>query len=192
MESSSTLKPISIFTPVLEPDDLDAATSRLIVQLLLQDIAEINARRKGKARVDAPLSDEELAFRMQREFWENTVRTVNDYAMAKSLNDAIDTDYRFLRALSIQEQAAEDDRRAALALSNGRQLPPQSDAQRLVENPSFSDLSEPASEEFTFNSSSKAAQKRVVDGAVTRSSIVYVSRLAFYLLFYDLLTGLAL
>ncbi|KAG5352511.1 hypothetical protein C0989_001996 [Termitomyces sp. Mn162] len=140
MGSSSTFP---AFPPMLELDDLDAVTSRLIAELMLQDIAEISMKRKGKARFDAPLSDEELAFRMQRELWENTVRAVNDYAMAKSLNDAIDTDHRYLRTLSITEQAAEDDRQAALALSNGGQLPPQSDAQRLMEDPSFSDISEP-------------------------------------------------
>ena len=140
MESSSNF---SVFTPMLELDDLDAVTSKLIAELLLQDIAEIGVRRKGKARFDAPLSDEELAFSIQRELWENTVRTITDYAMAKSLNDAIDTDHRYLRTLSIAEQAAEDDREAALALSSGGQLPPQSDAQRLVEDPSFYDFSEP-------------------------------------------------
>lgn len=139
MESSSAF---STLTPTLELDDLDAATSKLIIELLLQDITEISARRKGKARIDAPLSDEELAFRMQHESWESTVRTINDHTMAMSLNDAIGTDHRFLSVLAITERAAEDDRRAALALSNGGELPPPSNAQRLVQDPSFSGLSE--------------------------------------------------
>ncbi|KAG6855483.1 hypothetical protein H0H87_002210 [Tephrocybe sp. NHM501043] len=124
----------------VEPDALDAATSKLIAELLLEDISDISRRRKGKGRADAPLSDEELAFRMQRDIWEDTVRTVSDHAMAKSLNAAIDTDNRLLRAVSIFEQAAGDDRRAAQALSNGEPLPPLSKAQRLVEDPTFSEL----------------------------------------------------
>ncbi|GLB44298.1 hypothetical protein LshimejAT787_1602280 [Lyophyllum shimeji] len=70
----------------------------LIAQLTLQDIAEISRSRKGKARADAPLSDEELAL--------------------------------------------QDDRRAALALSDGGELPPPSNAQRLAEDPAFLQLTE--------------------------------------------------
>ncbi|KAG6867374.1 hypothetical protein C0993_003619 [Termitomyces sp. T159_Od127] len=94
--------------------------------------------------------------------------------MATSLNNAIDTDHRFLGMSSITERAAEDDRRAAIALSNGEPLPPQSNAQRLVEDTSFTTLSEPLWKKSIFNSR-KVTQKPDVD-AVTRSSIVILDK----------------
>ncbi|KAG6830922.1 hypothetical protein H0H92_013850 [Tricholoma furcatifolium] len=143
MGSSSKPLSTSLFNPVLDLDDLDSTTSKLIAELLIQDIADIDSRRKGKAKADAPRSDEELAFSLQRELWESTLRTVEDYIMAKSLDDAIASDHRLLRTTLIQEQAAQDDRRAALALNGGNPLPPLSDAQRLVEDANFSELAAP-------------------------------------------------
>ncbi|KAF5378618.1 hypothetical protein D9615_007185 [Tricholomella constricta] len=151
MASSSTLRstrqpPNHILHSHNIQHDLDFATSKLIAELTLHDIAEISSSRKGKARADAPLSDEEIAFRMQRESWENAMREMADHTMARSLNDAIESDHLFLNALSIAEQAAEDDRRAALALSDGQELPPPSNAQRLLEDPTFSELAGPPKE----------------------------------------------
>ncbi|KAG6910456.1 hypothetical protein DXG01_010381 [Tephrocybe rancida] len=168
MKVASASMSMALLAPAFEPDELDAATARLIAQLLLQDIADISQTRKGKARADAPLSDEELAFRIQSEIWENAARTASDHAMARSLNTAIDSDYRVLRAASIAEQAAEDDRRAAEALHNGGQLPPLSDAQRLVEDPSFSALAdpEPVAKENAHASSSKIVMPQTVTSII--------------------------
>ncbi|KAG6847629.1 hypothetical protein H0H93_006957 [Arthromyces matolae] len=143
---------------VLEFDDLDIATSRLIAKLMLEDIAEIDARHKGKARADTPLSDQELALREQRQYWENSLRLIDDHVMAKSMNDAMTTDHRFIRAVTVAEQAAQDDRRAALALSNGGHLPPQSNAQRSVESKTFS-IPDPGNESPSLNVVSAAARK---------------------------------
>ncbi|KAF8063958.1 hypothetical protein FPV67DRAFT_1628838 [Lyophyllum atratum] len=144
MASSSTFRSArSPNLPFINPHDLDVQTSMLIAQLTLQDISEISRSRKGKARADAPLSDEEVAIRMQREYGEDIVRYANDRLMARSLHDAIEVDRPILNALSIVERAAEDDHRAAVALSNGEALPPPSNAQRLVEDPAFFQLSEP-------------------------------------------------
>ncbi|KAG5638838.1 hypothetical protein H0H81_009609 [Sphagnurus paluster] len=118
-------------------------TYKLIAQLTLQDIDEIDGSRKGKARANAPLSDEQIALRMQREYFQSSIREMNDLAMAKSLHDAIERDHSLLSSLSVMEQAAQDDHNMALALSNGRPLPEKSAAQRLVEDPAFVELAQP-------------------------------------------------
>lgn len=140
MASSSTMRSTPAFSQTADLFELDLPTTELIAELTLRDIAEISYSRKGKARADAPLSDEEIAFQMQRHDLESVIREMNDYRMAKSLNDAIGTDHRFLNALSIVEQAAADDRQAAHALSTGGDLPPASNAQRLLDDPNFLEL----------------------------------------------------
>lgn len=164
MASSSTTRTSRPLNHPLDPYDLDMQTSKLIAELTLRDISEIGQSRKGKARADAPPSDEEVAFRMQCEYWENIIRDINDHLMARSLNEAIEADRPILNALSIMEQAAEDDRRAALALSGGGELPPPSEAQRLVEDPAFSQLTEPATDS---NSESSAGDVATVVTSTT-------------------------
>jgi hypothetical protein len=127
-------------TPItlhVNPSDVDHLTSLLIAQLSLDDINNITAARKGKNRYDAPISDEELALRLQNEFLEDSVRELEDYRIAKSFEAALETDFPFISVLAVVEQAAADDRAAALALHEGRQMPPASRYQRLVEDPTF-------------------------------------------------------
>ncbi|RDB18236.1 hypothetical protein Hypma_000624 [Hypsizygus marmoreus] len=146
MASSSIFPSTEALTRPFEPIDVDFETSKLIAQLTLDDIAQITGARKGKARADAPLSDEEIAFRIQCEYLESAVRTIDDHRIAKSFNEAIETDHSYLNAISILEQAAADDHQAALALSNGGVLPQPSNAQRLLEDPTFATLLEPVTE----------------------------------------------
>jgi hypothetical protein len=120
---------------VINFDDLE--TSKLIAQLTLDDIDEVGGRRKGKARVDAPASDEEIAFRDQREYWEGVIRTIDDHILAQSINNAIASDRPYINVLAAMEQAATDDRAAALALSRGEALPTPSRAQRSMETKEF-------------------------------------------------------
>ena len=58
--------------------------------------------------------------------------------MANSLDTACENDASWLDAHAIAEQAAIEDRQAALALSRGRPLPPPTANQRKLEDPSFS------------------------------------------------------
>ncbi|KAK0451210.1 uncharacterized protein EV420DRAFT_1561491 [Desarmillaria tabescens] len=110
-------------------EDIDEATSALIAQLTLQDITEISGARKGKGRSDVAKSDEEYALDLQADYW----RMELDLQLAQSLSRALETDANWLAV----EQAAEDDHRYALALSNGAELPAQSANQSLLENPAF-------------------------------------------------------
>lgn len=121
----------------IDPLDVDRLTSLLAAQLSLADINDITSSRKGKSRYDAPLTDEELAFRLQNEFLEDAVRELEDYRIARSLEVALETDFPFISAMAVMEQAASEDREAARALSEGRPLPPPSRYQRLLEDPAF-------------------------------------------------------
>lgn len=140
--STGTLTSIRPHAHPFDSYDLDIETSRLIAQLTLDDIAEISGTRKGKARADVPLSDEEIAFQIQGEFWESALRTIGDRRMAESISNAIEADDAYLNATSIVEQAAQDDRQGALALSSGRELPQPSHVQRLLEDANLSVLLE--------------------------------------------------
>jgi hypothetical protein len=114
----------------MNSNDLDPATSLLFARLALRDIDEIEGSRKRKARADAPLSDEELAFQLQAEDFQNHLIALEDHRLAESLSRAIESDQDFLQTLSIVELGAQDDHAAALALSRGQVLPQVSDAQR--------------------------------------------------------------
>jgi len=110
--------------------DLDPAASLLFARLSLGDIDEIERSRKRKARADAPLSDEELAFQLQAQYLQSHLTFLEDHRLAESLSRAIESDQEFLQTLSIVELGAQDDHAAALALSRGQALPQLSDAQR--------------------------------------------------------------
>jgi len=136
--SSSSLRARQLDILPTNPSDVeDLETSRLIAQLTLDDITRIDFSRKGKAREDAPLTDEELAFRVQRECWEGILHALNDREIAEGLAAAMENDRPCLDVLTAVEQAAQDDRRAALALSEDRPLPSVSEAQRMMEDPDF-------------------------------------------------------
>lgn len=111
--------------------DIDAATSLLIAQLALLDIEDVESSRKGKARADVPIPDEEFAFKLQGE---SLRLLLGDYAFASSVNRALQTDTDELRRLQEVEQAASDDRTAALAASRGQSLPVLTRSQQSLEN----------------------------------------------------------
>ncbi|KAL0064162.1 hypothetical protein AAF712_008884 [Marasmius tenuissimus] len=115
----------------MDPDDI---TYLLIAQLHLQDVDSINHSRKGKAKQETPLTDEEYAFQLQAELVNSFLGVMEDKRIAESLGAAIDTDLRLVEQIATREQAEEDDHRYAAALSRGEPLPEKSDAQRRVEH----------------------------------------------------------
>jgi hypothetical protein len=139
MASTSTLaRPASLGQPIDPRFDIDLETTLLISRIILDDIEEVNHTRKGKNRANASPSNEEYAFQIQREQLEGSLRIIEDYRFAKSLDLALETDVGYLMAVTITEQAAAEDRRAALALSRGEPLPRPSHSQRQMEDPAFS------------------------------------------------------
>lgn len=128
---------------LFDPTVIDAETALLIARLALDDIDEVEANRKGKTRADAPSSHEERAFDLQREMLENFLQLDEDYRFAKSLDHALAADQDILTIVGDLERAAEDDRRAAVALSRGLPMPPISVAQRSVEDLEYLALESP-------------------------------------------------
>lgn len=119
---------------LFDPTGIDAETARLIVRLALDDIDEVEATRKGKHRADAAATSEERAFDIQRTLLEGFLQLDEDYCFAKSLDSALDADQDILTMFGDLERAAEDDHRAAVAVSRGLPMPPLSVAQRSVED----------------------------------------------------------
>ncbi|KAJ8690816.1 hypothetical protein PTI98_012215 [Pleurotus ostreatus] len=116
----------------------DAETFALIARLLLDDINEVERYRKGKRNEGSPPTDEELSFTAQQKEMQDLLSSMQDLRVAQGLNRALTTDDAILSAFDIAERSADDDRRAAIALSSGLPLPPRTDYQRRVEDRGFS------------------------------------------------------
>ncbi|KAJ6452665.1 hypothetical protein C8R45DRAFT_1065263 [Mycena sanguinolenta] len=117
--------------------DIDAATAALIAQFTLDDIAEIRDGSKGKAREETPPSDAEWALRAYAEEVEDMRRFIHDLELARSIDAALELDQPVLAVLSVVEEGLREDRVYAQALEQGHPLPPQSELQRLLEDPDF-------------------------------------------------------
>ncbi|KAJ6570874.1 hypothetical protein DFH09DRAFT_1261093 [Mycena vulgaris] len=124
------------------PHDIDSATIALISQLALDDIEEIRCSAKGKGREVSPPSDTECALRAYAEEVQDALRFVQDIELARSIDNALELDQPVLSVLSVIEDGSHDDHRYAEALQNGQVLPAQSEVQRLLEDPNFSQLSQ--------------------------------------------------
>ncbi|KAF9528770.1 hypothetical protein CPB83DRAFT_298045 [Crepidotus variabilis] len=123
--------------PPDSPFDLDYETAALIAKLAMEDLDELRGQGKGKARANAPLTDEEYALQLQSQQYQELLTSTEDARIANSLREASATDAAYLEALVVAEQAAAEDRRAALALSRGEALPPVQDCQRRLEDPAY-------------------------------------------------------
>lgn len=121
---------------ITDENDIDLETARLIAELHLQDLAEIEGRRKGKGR-EGTTSDEEYALQLMTRELQNVVSISEDNRVAQSISKALQTDAAYLDAFVTAEQAAEADRLAAQALFNGQALPAPIPAQTRVENRDF-------------------------------------------------------
>lgn len=119
---------------VLE-DGWDEETSLLFARLNLEDIQNIQASRKGKGRIDAPASDEELAFAMEAASLQSLLRAFEDRQFSRSLDSALRSDREALDACSAIERGERDDHLAALACSRGEVLPRPSEYQQSLEKP---------------------------------------------------------
>ncbi|KAI0361832.1 hypothetical protein OH77DRAFT_1418090 [Trametes cingulata] len=102
-----------------ENSDETVALLSLIAALSLEDIDQVQGRRKGKA-TDAPLSDEELAFQLFAEEASALDTFSRDLAFAQSLDKALESDARLLEEFAQAEEMARRDREYARALAEGR------------------------------------------------------------------------
>ena len=117
--------------------ELDAETAALIAKLALEDLAEVVKSRKGKARADSLPSDEEIAYQLQSEQYNDFLSITQDAKLAKSIGDALVTDTAYLDAFITAEAAAAEDRIAAELLSRGQPLPAPKSCQTRLEHPEF-------------------------------------------------------
>ncbi|KAJ3867132.1 hypothetical protein EV359DRAFT_78854 [Lentinula novae-zelandiae] len=115
----------------MELESADCLASLVSSQLTLEEIRDITFARKGKAREDNPVTDEEIAFKL---FEEENAAVVGSLRLAFSLQHALDVDQAILAKLSVEELGAVDDHRYAQALSLGQVLPDKSDAQKALED----------------------------------------------------------
>ena len=118
-------------------DELDMETAALIAKLALDDLAEVMGSRKGKARADSSPSDDEVAYQIQKEQYDQWLSIVVDAKLAKSIEDALVTDAAYLDAYITAEEAAAEDRIAAELLSRGEALPDPKSCQTRLEHPNF-------------------------------------------------------
>ncbi|KAH7930749.1 hypothetical protein BV22DRAFT_1000244 [Leucogyrophana mollusca] len=114
----------------------DVDTEILIAKLVLEDINDIEASRKGKSREDAPLTDEQLAIKEQAEASQELLGLLTDFRFALSMDEALEADRSHLAAFSVLNEGEEDDHLAALALSRGEDLPLPTVFQQALEDPS--------------------------------------------------------
>lgn len=112
--------------------EFDTASELLVAELALDDIAAVQATRKGKAREDAPRSDEDIAFDLQATSLNTLVDTLQDHRFALSIDRAIEYDAPHLQRFSLINQAECDDHRVAVALGHGHELPQQTMSQRMM------------------------------------------------------------
>lgn len=111
-----------------EDDDLD--TQLLVTQVQLDDLATAQAQQKGKARIDAPASDAQVALHHQKVVLEEQQILLRDRRLAQSVHRAVDADREMLILMASVDQAERDDRAAAEALSRDEALPAETDYQR--------------------------------------------------------------
>jgi len=98
-------------------------TLALIASLALEDINDVQSRRKGKAKSGAPLTDEEVAFQLFAEEANSLISFSHDAILARSVDSALRSDRSLLREFAAMEVAATRDRQFAVALAEGRPPP---------------------------------------------------------------------
>ena len=118
-------------------DELDVETAALIAKLALDDLADLMDSRKGKARADSLPSDNEIAYQLQSEQYDQWLSILEDAKLAKSIEGALVTDAAYLDAYITAEEAAAEDRIAAELLSRGEALPVPKSCQTRLEHPNF-------------------------------------------------------
>ena len=95
----------------------------VVAALYLEDIREIERRRKGKASIRVGPSDEELAFQLFAQEAQALQALTRDMTMARSLDRALRTDTALLDEHERYEEAARRDREVAHALAENRPPP---------------------------------------------------------------------
>ncbi|TEA17350.1 hypothetical protein C8034_v000466 [Colletotrichum sidae] len=100
--------------------DIDDASLRLILEMQMEDLADIKRRSKGKHREDEH-PDSEVAIAMYMSEIENRARFASDRTMCMSIAQANHRDGHIVSAIVEQEEQAVRDRELAVFLSQRSQ-----------------------------------------------------------------------
>ncbi|KAH6890926.1 IBR domain-containing protein [Coprinopsis sp. MPI-PUGE-AT-0042] len=113
--------------------NIDHESALLIAELQLQDALAMSANSKGKARADAPASDQEIALQLQTEELSGWKQTHQDAAMAEGIDHALELDAEIIEEYRLMEETAAADRRLAQLLHQVPNVPEPSTAGKTVE-----------------------------------------------------------
>ena len=97
---------------------------RAIATLLLADLEEVTALRKGKGRADVPPPDDEVAFDVFAGELKALLVSIEDQRLARSIAAAVDTDHPLLEELARADMRTIEDGLCALRLNNGESISP--------------------------------------------------------------------
>ena len=97
-------------------------SDHLVLQFLLDDLNNLENQQKGKQRA-GKLSDIEVAIKCMRDEIQGAQSSIQDGKLALSTVTAVVADQNVLASIRHDETMAEQDRRYALALSNGEMMP---------------------------------------------------------------------
>ena len=111
-------------------EEFDTETAALIVKLALDDLADI-------LPADCLPLDEETVHKLQVKEYNEWFSIAEDAKLAKSIDEALDTDAAYLDAFITAEDAAKEDRITAELLSRGEALPVPKSCQTRLEDPAF-------------------------------------------------------
>lgn len=104
-----------------------------MARLSIVDIEKIIQEQPESKSARINLTDAEFALKLQAEEFLSVAQRSEDFALANSLSRAADADRVLLEKMLLEDQAANDDRAAALALYRTGVMPSPSDAQRTLE-----------------------------------------------------------
>lgn len=130
--------------PIVQVPDYDAVTDVLsyISRLDLDDIESLQSRSRNKQRDEEVLSDEELAMLLFAEEAEGLLNITKEYRAEDSSEPR-----SMLQELLELEEAARYDHQVALAISEGRPIPPRPERHIVPSTPDMSlFVTEPAEE----------------------------------------------
>lgn len=109
---------------------MDEATATSVLEVQLQDLADILQNRKGKEAVGR-INDAELACQIQIEEFRARLAFLSDYRMSRSINKAMQDDDPVLSTLYNEESSSFHDRQMARRLAGlPEETPPPTDNQQ--------------------------------------------------------------
>jgi hypothetical protein len=101
----------------------DDQSKKIILDLLLQDLQDLQEEQKGK-QTEGRHTDLDLAIDCMRRDIISSQTSIEDEILAHSTSAAISTDQNVLASIQHDERVADQDHRLALAINNGEPAPP--------------------------------------------------------------------